>query len=81
MNDTDVFDFSTFPTLTTERLVLREPLLTDATDVLIFRGDPEVQKYNGPVFQNAQEVQSLIEEVRADGRLASRGALLSESYQ
>ncbi|MCZ6679506.1 MAG: hypothetical protein O7E52_19930, partial [Candidatus Poribacteria bacterium] len=35
MNDTDVFDFSTFPTLTTERLVLREPLLTDATDVLI----------------------------------------------
>ncbi len=66
MNDTDVFDFLTFPTLTTERLTLRELLFSDAPDVLVFRGDPEVQKYNGPVFQDAQEVQTLIEELRTE---------------
>jgi ribosomal-protein-alanine N-acetyltransferase len=66
MNDTTVFDFSTFPTLTTARLNLRELLLSDAPDVLIFRGDPDVQRYNGPVLQTIGEVQTLIEEVRAE---------------
>ena len=66
MNDINVFDFSTFPTLTTERLTLRELLPSDASDVLIFRGDPEVQKYNGPVLQKVEEAQTLIEEVRAE---------------
>ena len=33
-----------FPTMTTGRLVLRELLPADAADVLVFRGDPEVQK-------------------------------------
>lgn len=66
MNDTDVFDFSTFPVLTTERLTLRESLLSDAPDVLVFRGDWEVQKYNGPVLQDVDDVETLIEEVCAE---------------
>jgi hypothetical protein len=37
-----LFDFSSFPTLITERLILRELLPTDAPDVLVFRGDFEV---------------------------------------
>ena len=39
-----MFDFSTFPILTTERLILREVVAADAPDVFIFRSDPEVQK-------------------------------------
>ena len=55
-----IFDFKNFPVLTTEQLVLRRTLLTDAPDVLIFRGDPYVQRFNGPVFENAAEVEALI---------------------
>jgi len=66
MDDTHGFDFSSFPTLTTARLALRELLPSDAPDVLVFRGDHEVQKYNGPVLRNLEEVQALIEEVRAE---------------
>jgi ribosomal-protein-alanine N-acetyltransferase len=61
-----VFDFPAFPLLATERLVLREVLPSDALDVLVFRSDPEVQRYNGPIMQNLGEVQALIEEVRAE---------------
>jgi ribosomal-protein-alanine N-acetyltransferase len=53
-----------FPTLTTERLVLRELLSTDAADVLIFRGDPEVQKYDDPPIHTLQEAIDFIEEMR-----------------
>jgi ribosomal-protein-alanine N-acetyltransferase len=66
MSDTELFDFSTFPVLTTERLTLRELLFSDAPDVLVFRGDWQVQKYNGPVHQDVAEVQTLIEELRAE---------------
>jgi RimJ/RimL family protein N-acetyltransferase len=66
MNDTNVFDFSAFPVLATERLTLRKLLLSDASDVLVFRGDWEVQKYNGPVFQDVEEAQTLIEELYAE---------------
>jgi ribosomal-protein-alanine N-acetyltransferase len=65
MNDTNVFDFTTFPVLTTRRLVLRELLLSDAQDVLVFRGDPEVQKYNAPVARDIEDVYALMEELRA----------------
>jgi len=61
-----LFDFSRFPILTTERLTLRELLLSDAPDVLVFRGDFEVQKYNGSVLQNVGEVHTLIEEIHAE---------------
>jgi ribosomal-protein-alanine N-acetyltransferase len=66
MDNTSGFDFSTFPTLTTERLILREPLLSDAPDVLVFRSDPVVQRYNDPVMATLEEVQALIEELRAE---------------
>ena len=49
---TRVFDFSAFPTLTTERLVLRELVSPDAPDVFVFRSDPEVQKYNSEPMTN-----------------------------
>jgi len=64
MSDTNLFDFSTFPALATARLTLRRLRASDAADVLVFRGDWEVQKFNGPVFQDAQGVQTLIEELR-----------------
>jgi ribosomal-protein-alanine N-acetyltransferase len=66
MNATNMFDHSTFPVLTTERLTLRRPLLSDAPDVLVFRGDWEVQKYQGPVFKDVAEVQTLIEELESE---------------
>jgi len=41
-----LFDYNSFPILTTERLVLRELIPADAEDVFVFRSDPEGQKYN-----------------------------------
>ncbi len=58
-----VFDFKTFPELTTKRLLLRRTLLTDAPDVLLFRSDPYVQRFNGPVFQDVAEAEALIHEL------------------
>jgi [ribosomal protein S5]-alanine N-acetyltransferase len=52
------------PTLTTERLALRELLPADAADVLIIRGDPEVQKYDDPPIHTLQEATDFIEEMR-----------------
>lgn len=40
------FDFTTFPILTTPRLVLRGFTPGDAADFLSFHGDPEVQKFD-----------------------------------
>ena len=42
----ETFDFTNFPGLTTERLILREMEPTDAADIMTFRGDPEVEKWN-----------------------------------
>jgi ribosomal-protein-alanine N-acetyltransferase len=52
-----------FPTLTTERLLLRELIPADAADVLVFRGDPEVQKYDDPPIHTVQEAEEFIEEM------------------
>jgi ribosomal-protein-alanine N-acetyltransferase len=52
------------PTLTTERLVLRELLPADAADVLIIRGDPDVQKYDDPPIHTLQEAIDFIAEMR-----------------
>lgn len=62
------FDFNTFPVLTAERLVLRELRLSDATDVLVFRGDPIVQKYDDPVIHTMAEAQAFIEELHDEYR-------------
>lgn len=66
MNDTNMFNFSTFPILTTERLTLRQLQLSDANDVLVFRGDREVQKYNGSLLYDVTEVQAFIKELQAE---------------
>jgi ribosomal-protein-alanine N-acetyltransferase len=61
----DLFDFSTFPALTTERLVLRDLLPSDAPDVFVFRGDYEVQKYNDDVLTSVSQVSDFIDAMRA----------------
>jgi ribosomal-protein-alanine N-acetyltransferase len=60
-----LFDFLAFPTLTTERLVLRQVQHTDAADVLVSFGDYEVQKYNGPVLDLDGVHDLIANEVRA----------------
>lgn len=53
-----------FPILTTERLILRDILPADAADVLVFRGDPIVQKYDDPPIHTLQESLDFIAEMR-----------------
>lgn len=61
MNQSDRFDFSAFPTLTTERLILREVGPADAADVFVFRSDYEVQYYNGAPMKQVTEAVALID--------------------
>jgi ribosomal-protein-alanine N-acetyltransferase len=61
-----LFDFSAFPTLTTERLILRELTLSDAEAIFVFWSDPEVQKYNAEPIQHLSQAQSLLEEWGAE---------------
>lgn len=63
---TNNFDFSHFPLLTTERLLLRELRLSDAADLLLFRGDPYVQRFNGPVYQSVEEAEASIQEAQRE---------------
>lgn len=62
----DLFDFSTFPTLTTERLVLRELTPDDTNDLFEFRSDFEVQKYNSEPMRDPAEAAELIELLRTE---------------
>ncbi len=60
------FDFSTFPTLTTPRLALREILSTDAADLFSFHSDPIVQQYDSdPVMQDLIEAFAEIDKRKA----------------
>ena len=59
-------DNPAFPVLTTDRLILRETRLADAADVLVFRSDPIVQRFNDPVLQSVEEVESLLLELQAE---------------
>ena len=43
-----MFDFSTFPTLMTDRLILREFQVDDFADLFAFRRDSEEQKFQLP---------------------------------
>ncbi len=65
MNHPRVFDFSAFPTLTTDRLILREPLSSDAADVFVFRSDPVVQKYNAEPMTEVSQAVDFIERMRS----------------
>jgi ribosomal-protein-alanine N-acetyltransferase len=55
------FDYSVFPTLETERLVLRELRPDDAEDLFAFRSDPYVQRYNSVPHQDIAESAAMIE--------------------
>ena len=59
-----VFDYNSFPTLTTERLVLRELKPADAEDVFVFRSDPEGQKHNSEPMKQVSESLGLIDGLR-----------------
>ncbi len=59
-----LFDFSVFPTLTTERLALRELQPSDAADLFLFRSDAEEQKYNAAAMVALSEAADLIAIVR-----------------
>ena len=68
-------DFSEFPVLVTDRIVLRELRKEDAADLLVFRGDAEEQRFNSEPLETLEQSVALIEEVRGDTSLrrACRG--------
>ncbi|MEZ4726790.1 MAG: GNAT family N-acetyltransferase [Caldilineaceae bacterium] len=57
-----MYDLTTFPVLETERLILRDVRLDDAADVLVFRGDPYVQRFNSEPLKSIEEAAALIKE-------------------
>lgn len=59
-----MFDFTSFPRLETERLILREIVAKDAADLFKVRGDYEVTKYNtGKAYENVEQAARLIENI------------------
>jgi ribosomal-protein-alanine N-acetyltransferase len=61
-----MFDFKIFPALVTKRLSLRDFRPSDAADVLVFRGDPIVQKYDDPVIHTEVEALAFIDDLQAE---------------
>lgn len=58
---TSKYDFSAFPTLETERLVLRQVDISDAEDVFALRGDYAVTKLNfGSSYRSVDDARRLI---------------------
>ena len=61
-------DLSTFPVLTTERLVLRDLRPSDAEQVLAMRSDPEVMRHvNRPLAHTIDDALALIELINSRG--------------
>ena len=60
------FDYSAFPLLITDRIILRELRNEDAADLLVFRSDPEVQRFDSEPLQTLEQSAALIDEVRDD---------------
>ena len=56
----------------TERLVLREPARADAPAVLVFRGDPRVQRFNDEPLRDVAAAVAFIEHLRADSAADAR---------
>lgn len=55
------YDFTTFPTLETPRLLLREIVDTDADAIFLIRGDIEVTRHNtGAPYTDIKEARDLI---------------------
>lgn len=64
-----VFNFQTFPVLTTSRLVLRELTESDTGAVFAIRSDFAVTRHNiGPAYRNHSDAAQLIESIRANFR-------------
>jgi ribosomal-protein-alanine N-acetyltransferase len=61
-----MYDLKIFPVLVTERLILRDLRPSDAADVLVFRGDPIVQKFDDPVIHTEEEALAFIDELHAE---------------
>jgi ribosomal-protein-alanine N-acetyltransferase len=59
------FNTRVFPLLTTDRLLLRDFSDDDAADILRFRGDREVQKYNTEPMRDTAEARGLIRTMHA----------------
>lgn len=59
------FDFSTFPTLATDRLVLREFRVDDAGDLFAFRSDADEQKYNNEPLTHVDQAVAMIADLHA----------------
>lgn len=60
-----------FPILTTERLILRELQREDESDVLVFRGDPYVQRFNSEPLKTLDEAAMFITEMNAGNATAA----------
>jgi len=60
------FDFSRFPTLATDRLVLREFRVGDATALFAFRSDADEQKYNAEPLTTVDQAVAMIADLHAD---------------
>ena len=60
------FDYSAFPVLVTDRIILRELRNEDAADLLVFRGDSEAQRFNSEPLQTLEQSVALIDEVCGD---------------
>ncbi len=57
-------NFSPFPELETNRLLLRQPLLTDAQDFFILRSITLVMQYvNRPIAKNVEDAENLINKI------------------
>ncbi len=62
---TDLFDFDKFPTLQTQRLILREMTSDDALAVFQIRSDYQVTRYNtGSPYTTIEQARRLIESIR-----------------
>src|SRR5580658_1234885 len=60
------------PALRTERLLLREPDPADAPAVLVFRGDPRVQRFNDEPLTDVAAAEAFIRFLRADSASDAR---------
>lgn len=66
MNFNNETGWSEFPVLETERLILRQPKLSDAADVFVFSSDPAVQKYNAEPTTDVSEAEEIIRSYNAE---------------
>lgn len=64
---TALFDFSSFPTLTTHRLTLRQIMPDDADAIFTIRGDYAVTRYNiGAAYDDVSRARTLIDSIQHD---------------